>query len=696
MKKVFYIENLDCPHCAGEIEREIRKLNCIKSASLSFATKQLHVEAKTENGLLEQIQAAADSVEDGVLFKEHRNNHTHAHSAQESHNEIWHLIVGAVLFLIALAIKWFTQIQYLSEVLMIISYLVMGWEVLLNSLNSLVKGRLFDENFLMSIATIGAMIIGCWEEAAGVMLFFRIGELFEHLAVERSRESIMSAIDFRTETVQRIKDGFTETIPTESVKIGDVLIVRAGDRIPVDGRVLNGESNLDTSAMTGEPVPVHVQKDDAVMSGCINLSGVLEVEAIATLQNSLVTRILDSVENAATGKPKIDRFITRFARVYTPIVCIIAFLTAIIPSIATGNWGHWIYTALNFLMISCPCALVLSVPLAFFSGIGAASRRGILFKDGISMEMLTKIKSVVMDKTGTLTNGVFTVASIQTNGCDADRLLAICASCESVSSHPIALSIVAYAKQKGIAVLNTEAVEEFAGRGIKAKLFDKEILCGNRLFLEENGIPIPETNVHGTKVYVSENGTYLGCLVLSDLPKATSADAIRDLRSRGTYTVVLTGDSAENAQMFSEQLESDEIHAGLMPDEKIKYMQKVRNEHGRVLFVGDGINDAPVLSGADVGAAMGSGADAAMEAADIVFLTSDPLAIVESITIANRVNQTAKINIGFALAIKILIMLMGLAGFANMWLSVFADTGVTILCVLFVMLNIHFHYRNRK
>ncbi len=696
MRRIYYIENLDCPHCAGKIESEIQKLTCVKKASLSFATKQLHIEANDETGLLEKIQSAADRIEDGVVFREACESHNYHDGENALQKEIVVLVIGILVLMIAFLTEWFTDIPYVSEILMLLAYLIMGWKVLFSSFKSILKGSIFDENFLMSIATIGALLIGCQEEAASVMLFFRLGEMFEHLAVERSRKSIMDAIDFRVETVQRITDHATETIPADSVKIGDILMVCVGDRIPVDGRVLKGESSLDTSAMTGESIPVQVRKGDAVMSGCINLSGAMEIEVTATLQNSLVSRILDSVENAAAGKPKIDRFITRFARVYTPIVVIIAILTAIIPSIITGEWKQWIYTALNFLMISCPCALVLSVPLAFFSGIGAGSRRGILFKDGIFLEILTKIKAVVMDKTGTLTNGVFSVASIETDGCERDTLLAVCASCESASSHPIAHSITAYAEQNGLAIVPANHVREVAGKGITGEYNGKNIICGTRAFLTENGITAPDIRTKGTKVYVAENGAYLGCLILSDLSKPTAVDVIAELRSRGLHTVMLTGDNSENAEAVAQELHIEETYAGLLPDEKPEYMKKMRHEYGSVLFVGDGINDAPVLSGADVGAAMGSGADAAMEAADIVFLTSDPKAIIESIQISERVNRTARINIIFALTVKILIMLLGFAGYANMWLSVFADTGVTILCVLFVLVNIHFHYHTRQ
>ncbi len=714
MKVIYHIENLDCPHCAGVIEQKIQKLEGVQSASLSLPTRKLHLEVKSTEGLLKRIQAIADSVEEGVVFHEkeehsHEHSHTHDHCSCHEHPhghehhaekkeraEIIQLAASAFLFVLGLLAEHLLEVPYLPNALLLAAYLIMGWEVLYSSVKSIAKGQIFDENFLMSIASIGALCVGHWEEAAGVMLFFRIGELFEHIAVERSRRSVMEAIDMRPETAQLIRGEAVETVPAEEIIVGDIILVRAGDRLPVDGIVRKGESSLDTSAMTGESIPVSVRTGDAVMSGCINLSGVLEVEATAALHDSMVSRILESVENAAAGKPKIDRFITRFARIYTPAVVIVAILTAILPSIITGDWSKWIYTALNFLMISCPCALVLSVPLAFFSGIGAGSRKGILFKDGISLEALARVKAVVMDKTGTLTNGSFSVKNVHTAGCSETEFLAACAACEQNSTHPIAKSILRYAEEKGISPETVSEVREIAGKGIACISRGKQLLCGSRKLLEEQGITVPVIGETGTHVHTAADGYYLGTLVLSDLPKEHAASAVREMCGKGLYTVMLTGDSPEHAKEIADELGIAETHAGLLPTEKPEYMQKIRQEYGSVLFVGDGINDAPVLSGADVGAAMGSGADAAMEAADVVFLTSDPQAILQSIDIAERVNLTARVSIIFALAVKFLIMLLGFAGFANMWLSIFADTGVTMLCVLYVIANVHLHYRKEK
>lgn len=729
MKKIYTVENIDCPNCAAKIEAAIQKIDGVESASLSYAQGLLHVTAADAEGLLEKIQAASDAVEDGAVFRERTRRHEHAHLRHHDHEVACHycdrtheesvpdaqpsagaksdgkprldselvlLIAGGVLFGIGLCLHILkAEPVILSKILLFSAYLLMGWDVLFSALKNMAKGQIFDENFLMTVATIGALCIGSWEEAAGVMLFFRIGEMFEHIAVERSRKSVMEAIDMRPDTVQLCtQGGGTETIPAEYVQPGDRILVRAGDRIPVDGVVVKGESTVDTAAITGEPVPVAVCEGDSVMSGCINQSGVIELEVTAALEDSMVQRILDSVESAAAGKPKIDRFITRFSRVYTPIVVGIAVLTAIVPSLVTGNWGHWVYTALNFLMISCPCALVLSVPLAFFSGIGAGSAKGILFKDGLALEALDKVQAVVMDKTGTLTEGTFTVTAMQSeNG--MEELICRAAALEAHSTHPVAKSILAYAAAHGVSYVPAQDVQEIAGKGIRGTAGGHSIVCGNEKLMADEDISVSAPRHAGTCVYVGVDGAYLGYLVLSDRIKAHAREAVNAMNTRGLYTVMLTGDSASHTKAVAEELGIGEVHAGLLPTEKPERMEQVRASHGSVLFIGDGINDAPVISGADVGAAMGTGADAAMEAADIVLLGSDPQSVLTAFDIAGRVNKTARFCIVFALIVKAAIMILGFAGYANMWLSVFADTGVTILCVLFVLWRVHFYYRKK-
>ena len=569
---------------------------------------------------------------------------------------------------------------------MIIGYLILGKDVLITAAKNIGKGRVFDENFLMGVATIAAIVIGDYKEAVGVMLFYRVGELFEDIAVARSRSQIMEAVDLRPEVVNLVEqDGTIREIPAEEAKVGDVLLVRAGDRIPLEGVVLEGESRLDTSPVTGEPVPVAVVPGSSVTSGCVNLSGVLKMRAEKVLEDSMVTRILNSVENAAASKPKIDRFITRFSKVYTPVVVALAVATAIIPSILTGDWNYWIYTAITFLVISCPCALVLSVPLAFFSGIGAGSKKGILFKGGVAIEALQNVKAVVMDKTGTITKGNFVVQEIVPAGSySQDELLKAAASCEEASSHPIAVSIMAAANERRLSVEHAKQIKEISGNGILAELSEGTVLCGNRRLLEQNQVDLSayQPKAYGTEVLLAVDGVYAGYLVISDTVKEDASQAVAAMKQQNIRTVMLTGDAKENAQAVAEKIGIDEVHAKLLPQDKVTELQKIRQKQGSVMFVGDGINDAPVLAGADVGAAMGSGADAAIEAADVVFMTSSMEAIPQSLKIARATGRIAKQNVAFALVIKALVMVFGLLGLANMWMAVFADTGVAVICIL--------------
>ena len=558
------------------------------------------------------------------------------------------------------------------------AYWILGRDVLKTAVRNLTKGHVMDENFLMSLATVGAFFIGEFPEAAGVMLFYRVGEYFEHKAVERSRSQIMAAVDLRPEVVQLVDGGEVREIPAEDAEVGDVLLVRPGDRIPLDGIVIDGESRIDTAPITGEPVPVRVVAGDGVTSGCVNTVGQLTIRVEKVLEESMVTRILDSVENAAASKPKFEKFITRFARIYTPVVVGIAAATALIPSLMTGDWGYWVYTALSFLVMSCPCALVLSVPLAFFAGIGAGSKKGILFKDGQSMEALSKVKAVVMDKTGTLTKGDFKVQSIV----GGMPLLQLCASCEQSSTHPIAASIVAAAKEQKLELMQPEKLLELPGKGIHAVLQGNDILCGNGKLLQERGVDFTEMKDPGSVVYVAVNGQYQGCLVINDTLKPGAEVAVRLLRDKGIATVMLTGDAENAAKAVAGLVGIREVHAGLLPQQKLEHLQAIRQEKGGVMFVGDGINDAPVLAGADVGAAMGSGADAAIEAADVVFMTSDVEAVPQALAIAGETNRIAWQNVVFALAVKAIVMVLGLMGHASMWLAVFADSGVAMLCVL--------------
>lgn len=609
--------------------------------------------------------------------------HEHTHGEKEGKKELILIGISAVLFIVGLFLQGRTEIAAVA--LFLVAYFILGGEILYSAVKNLCKGHLFDENFLMSVATIAAIGIGDFAEAVGVMLFFRVGEWFEETAVSKSRSQIMEAVDMRAETVLLMQGEETKVIPTEEAKAGDVILVRAGDRIPLDSVVLEGESRMDTAPVTGEPVPVHVREGDSVLSGCVSLSGVLKLRVEKVLEESMVSRILESVEHAAAGKPRIDRFITRFARIYTPIVVWIAVITAIIPSLITGDWSKWIYTAITFLVISCPCALVLSVPLAFFAGIGIGSKKGILFKGGLAVETLHHIKAIVMDKTGTITKGVFEVQSwVTSDDITEQELLLMAAECEARSAHPIAGSIVRKAKEMKLSLNPPKSVEEIAGKGIRAITEQGEILCGNRSLLEECQVDIPlqESEIAGTEVYVACNGRWAGFIVISDVIKEDSKEAILQLKKSGLQTVMLTGDSKQSADAVAKETGIGEVYAKLLPEEKLQKLQEIRETYGEVMFVGDGINDAPVLAGADVGGAMGSGADAAIEAADVVFMTSSMQALVEAFEIAKITNRISMQNIVLALGVKAVVMLMGFFGIANMWLAVFADTGVAMLCVL--------------
>lgn len=684
---VFIVEKLGCAHCAGKMEEQVSHLPGVEAVNLTFATKQLRVWSDDAKALLPQIQDICTSIEPDVKVviredtvraqKEAKNN-------SEDNREYLELGIGIVLFIAGKIFESSKPVY--STACFLLAYLILGIKIVWTALRNISKGQVFDENFLMSIATIGAFGIGEYAEAVGVMLFYRIGELFEEKAVERSRSQIMDVIDMRPEVVNLVNEhGDVSVIDAEEAEIGDILLVRPGDRIPLDGVITDGETMIDTSPVTGEPVPISGFEGTEVTSGCLNTSGVIKIRVEKVLEESMVTRIMDSVENAAASKPKMDRFITRFSRVYTPFVVFMALATAIIPSIITGNWTHWVYTALTFLVISCPCALVLSVPLAFFSGIGAGSKIGILFKGGAALETLKDITSVVMDKTGTITKGNFKVQDVVTFG-DVTRneLLSLAASCEESSTHPIAKSIMEAAKEENISYKTAESAKEIAGHGSVIKLDGSEVLAGNKKLMNQYHIAgeYKETTSYGTEVFLAKDGVLIGAVVIADTLKDDAKSAIASLKAQKLHTVMLTGDSESAANAIAEETGIDEVYSKLLPDEKLLKLQEQRTKHGAVMFVGDGINDAPVLAGADCGAAMGSGADAAIEAADVVFMTSSVEAIPQAIAIGKKASRIAWQNVVFALVVKALVMILGLLGFANVWMAVFADTGVAMLCVL--------------
>ena len=688
MERIFTLQNLNCANCASVIEEKLIQLESVSAATFTIGTKQLRITSTLEDmdALQEQIQAVCDATEDGVVVvpfvraskKAKQDDHDHEHNASLSA-----IIVGAIVMAVAELTNWVPE-QYMTP-LLIVTFVVLGWRIVWAAVKNGMKGKFFDENFLMSIATIGALIIGEYAEAVGVMLFFQVGIYFEERATERSRNAVMDAVDLRPEEVRLIAcDGSVQVVNPEDVQVGSHIEIRPGDRIPLDGRVVEGTTRIDTAAVTGEPVPVSATVGTEVMSGCINVDGRIVLEVTHELKDSMVMRILDAVENAAASKPKIDRFITRFSRVYTPIVVALAIIVAVVPPLFTGAWQYWIYTALTFLVVSCPCALVLSVPLAFFSGIGAGSRQGILFKGGKAIEAMSRVKAIAFDKTGTITTGTFNVQTVEVaSGYTENEVLQYAAALEAVSTHPIAMSIVEEVKRRGVEFNAAKDVKEISGHGMVGTVEGHTVLVGNGRLLAKENIATPLIDyVYGSEVFVAVDGQYVGRIIIADALKADSKEAIRRMNGKGYQTVMLTGDVAASANHIAQEVGIQGVRAELLPQDKLEVVQSLRNDHGSVMFVGDGINDAPVLTGADVGGAMGSGADSAIEAADVVYMNSNLDSVWRSLSIADRTLSIAWQNIFFAIAVKIIVMVAGVFGFANMWVAIFADTGVSILCIL--------------
>ena len=716
-KTVTYsVENLGCAHCGAKIEEAINKMDGIDKAVLNFAMMKLKVEGEITDDTLTQMNKIANSIEAGVEFVPESHGHSHEHHGEhhrhhehgdscccgddhENKNEEEHkhshshgddhglilLLIGIAVFVAAIILEHTLDIFPLTLGVYIAAYLILGFNILKSTFKNIKAGNFFDENFLMTVATIGAFALGDFTEAVGVVLFFRIGEFFEDFAVAKSRKAITDVASLKVEEADVLVNGEFVRTPSEDIKVGDILRIKAGERIAADGIVESGTSRIDTSAVNGEPVPMSVRKGDKIMSGCINLNEMFTLRVTAAADDSMISKIARAVEDASAEKPQIDRFITRFAKVYTPIVIAAAVLTAIVPSLITGDWSKWIYSALTFLVISCPCALVLSVPLAYFSGIGASSKLGILFKGGNSIEALGKVKAIAFDKTGTLTDGTFSVTKVECFGnADENALLTICGSCEQGSTHPVAESITSYCREKNLALVSPEKSEELAGRGVSSELNSKKILCGNERLMAENGIKLPANlaPTSGSVVYVAVDGNAVGRVVVSDTIKKTSRDAMKKLRALGIKTAMFTGDKKENAEIAANELGIDIVRAELLPDGKLEEIRKLRSEYGSVMFVGDGINDGPVLAGADVGGAMQSGSDLALEAADAVFMNSEPEAVVTAKKIANKTLRISYENIIFALAIKAVVLVLGLLGHPNMWLAVFADSGTAMLLIL--------------
>lgn len=595
------------------------------------------------------------------------------------------IIIAFIFFIIAIVIPF--QNIWINNVLFLISYLIVGLNILKKAFRNIFRGKVFDENFLMTVATLGAFSIGEFSEAVAVMLFYQVGELFQSFAVDKSRKSISSLMNIRPDYANILKNNKEEKVNPEDVKIGDIIIVKPGEKVPLDGIVIEGKSSIDTKALTGESVPRSVKKDDEILSGCINLNGVIKLKVCKEFGESTVSKILNLVENASSRKSKSENFITKFAKYYTPVVVIIAVFIAFLPPLVVkeASFIDWIYRALSFLVVSCPCALVISIPLSFFGGIGGASKMGILIKGSNYLEALANTEIVVFDKTGTLTEGVFEVQKINPIGISEDELLKIAVHSENYSNHPISKSLKnAYSKEIDKNIISK--TEELSGRGIAAIVDDKDILIGNEKLMNENNINFSVCKDVGTILYVAINKEYAGYILISDKIKKDSKKTINNLKDRKIKTIMLTGDKKEVGESVSNSLNMDGVYTELLPDgkvEKVEDLIKQKSEKGKLAFVGDGINDAPVLALADIGIAMGGlGADSAIEAADIVIMTDEPSKISNAINLSKKNMRIVKENIIFAISVKVLVLLLSALGISTMWEAVFADVGVAIIAIL--------------
>ncbi|MED1556095.1 heavy metal translocating P-type ATPase [Bacillus paramycoides] len=694
-KEVFILEGLDCANCAMKIETKVKEMPTVSEATVDFVSKKLRVEVANKRELESTVQDIKNVVQklepDVKVVREEEKGHNHGHDHGDGNVKkmIGRLVVGGILTGIA-ALAGLPQM--ITIPLFVLAYLLIGGDIVWRAVRNITRGQLFDENFLMAIATLGAFAIQQYPEAVAVMLFYQVGELFQSIAVNRSRKSITSLMDIRPDYANVKVGNETKQVSPEDVQIGDYIIVKPGEKVPLDGKVVEGTSMMDTSALTGESVPREVEVGNDVLSGFVNQNGVLTIEVTKEFGESTVSKILDLVQNASSKKAPTENFITKFARYYTPVVVITAAIMAFIPPLILegATFSDWIYRALVFLVISCPCALVVSIPLGFFGGIGGASKSGILVKGSNYLEALNDVKYIVFDKTGTLTKGVFKVTKMEpSEGTTSEELLEYAAFAEVYSNHPIAQSIrTAYGKS--IDENSIEDYSEISGHGTVVKVQGKEVFAGNAKLMRKENITFKQPDTVGTLVHVAVDGKYAGYIVISDEVKEDSKQAIQKLKELGIKkTVMLTGDAKSVGEAVGKELGLDEVHAELLPQQKVEEIEKIdAAKHGKekVAFVGDGINDTPVLARADVGIAMGGlGSDAAIEVADIVIMTDEPSKIATAVKIAKRTRSIVWQNIIFALGIKGVVLLLGAFGIATMWEAVFSDVGVTLLAVLNAM-----------
>ncbi|MBE6023192.1 MAG: cadmium-translocating P-type ATPase [Cellulosilyticum sp.] len=744
MKYRFEVRDLDCANCANKIEIALNRETYIEEANLNFMLKRLDVVSQEEDieGLRAKIEKLAGSIEKGVKvlvqdegkvkplvkvgdehtethihgeahehvvshihkgshghIKAHIHGEDHQHTRSDIHEEVyahteahthehnhehhdgkiankekWLIVSGIALLIVGSM----TEIS----IFYILAYLFVGYDIVIQAGKNLLRGRMLDENFLMTLATIAAFAIGQYPEAVAVMLFYKVGEYMQGKAVGYSRKEIAKAMDIRPDFARVVSSGKEEIVKPQMVQIGDILEIRVGEKLPLDGVIIEGKSLLDTSMLTGEAVPTPVEVGSEVLSGSINKEGILKVKVTTSFKDSTVSKILELIENATSKKSKSENFITKFARWYTPIVVGLAIFTAIVPSLVTGNWQHWIYSSIVFLVISCPCAVVVSVPLGFFAGLGASAHKGVLVKGSNYLEELNHIDTVVLDKTGTITKGKFGISHIIEMGAPKEVILKYAASLEQSSNHPIARSIVeAYREEKYV----TSDLKEISGEGIVASINGEKVLAGNEKLMARYQVEMPKVDYIGSYVYIAKNQKILGCIIVADQIKEDSKEAIQKLKARGIKKVVmLTGDKKEIAEEVGKNVGVDQVFAELLPQDKVARLEEILQDgEGKVAFVGDGINDAPVLARADIGIAMGGvGSDAAIEAADVVLMSDELSSISDVLGVAKRTRRIVTQNIVFALGVKILVMLLSLFGIANMWLAIFADVGVSLIAVM--------------
>ena len=700
--KVYLLKGLDCPNCSAKIEKEVGELDGVTSSTVNLMNQTLTVQAGTSvaASLLDTVTTIVHSHEPDVEVSEKqleatapvKKDEKAAVYNDEDKKRTIRLAVGAVVYAIGMALTVFAKLPTLAELaFLIVAYVILGWDVVWQAVKNITRGQVFDEHFLMSVSTIGAFAIGEYPEAVAVMLFYQVGEFFQSLAVKRSRKSISDLMDICPDSATVKRNGVLQVVSPESVAVGEIIVVKPGEKIPLDGIVVDGESMLDTKALTGESVPRSIRKGDEALSGCINQSGLLTLKVTKSFGESTVSKITDLVENASARKAPTENFITTFARYYTPVVVGMAAVLAIIPPpVLGGGWSEWLRRGFVFLIVSCPCALVISIPLTFFGGIGAASKRGVLVKGSNYLEALNKVSVVVFDKTGTLTKGVFEVANIiPAAGYQKEQVLEYAAQAESYSNHPIAKSILA-TYGKPIDQKQFSDFEEISGHGISVMVQEKKVLAGNSKLMESEKIAYAACDAAGTKFYVAADGSYVGCILIADEVKPDSKCAIAELKKIGVEkTVMLTGDDERIGKSVADELGLDAYYAQLLPDQKIEKLEmldKQKRQGSKLAFVGDGINDAPVLARADVGIAMGGlGSDAAIEAADVVLMTDEPSKLVEAIDVAKATKRIVMQNIVIALGIKSVFLVLGALGMAGMWEAVFGDVGVTIIAVLNAM-----------